>query len=111
MIVMPIVYVRDMDVSIEFYERLGFEARSRSPMWSELTAGEGTVLALHGTRGEEAGTTELALVAEEPLERVAERVTPLRGIADEAFGRSLVVEDPDGLRIQVNEHEDAPAGS
>ena len=27
-----------------------------------------------------------------------------RGIADEAFGRSLVVRDPDGLEIQINEH-------
>ena len=109
--VMPIVYVRDMDASIDFYERLGFEARTRSPMWTELAAGEGSVLALHGARGDEAGTTELALVAEEPLEQVAERVRPLRGIADETFGRSLVVEDPDGLRIQVNEHEAASAGS
>jgi catechol 2,3-dioxygenase-like lactoylglutathione lyase family enzyme len=104
MILMPIVYVRDMDASIAFYERLGFAVSSRSPMWSELRAGEGAVLALHAA-GDDAGRIELSMVAEQPLERVAEVTTPVRGIADEAFGRSLVLEDPDGLRIQVNEHD------
>ncbi len=28
-----------------------------------------------------------------------------RGIADEAFGRSIVLQDPNGLQIQVNEHD------
>lgn len=102
---MPIVYVTDMDASLAFYESLGFEIMSRSEMWSRLRAGDGAVLALHGAGPEGAAQVELALVAEEPLERVAERVPPRRGIADEAFGRSLVVEDPDGMRIQVNEHD------
>jgi hypothetical protein len=39
------------------------------------------------------------------LEQVSDRITPARGIADEAFGRSLVIKDPNGLAIQVNEHE------
>jgi hypothetical protein len=52
----------------------------------------------------------LSLQADEPLESVAERLeaagVPLsRGIADERFGRSMVIQDPDGLPIQVNEHE------
>jgi len=28
-----------------------------------------------------------------------------RGVADEAFGRSIVVSDANGLRIQINEHD------
>jgi hypothetical protein len=45
------------------------------------------------------------MVAKQPLERLAE-VSPLaRGIADEAFGRSIVLQDPNGLQIQVNEHD------
>ena len=104
---MPIVYVRDMDESVAFYERLGFEVdtRSRSQMWTELKAGDGAVLALHSAQGDEPGRVELSLVADERLERIAEIASPARGIADEAFGRSLVLEDPNGLRIQVNEHD------
>ena len=45
------------------------------------------------------------MVAEQPLERIAELVPLARGIADEAFGRSLVLVDPNGLEIQVNEHD------
>jgi catechol 2,3-dioxygenase-like lactoylglutathione lyase family enzyme len=109
-ILMPIVYVQDMDSSIAFYERLGFAPKSRGEMWSELAAGDGAVLALHKAPADHVGRVELALVAEEPLERVAELVPPYRGIADEAFGRSLVVQDPDGMKIQVNEHDPTFAG-
>jgi catechol 2,3-dioxygenase-like lactoylglutathione lyase family enzyme len=105
MILMPIVYVQDMEASIAFYERLGFAPKSRSEMWSELSAGDSAVLALHKAPPEHVGRVELALVSKEPLERVAEIVAPHRGIADEAFGRSLVVQDPNGMKIQVNEHD------
>ncbi len=109
MILMPIVYVSDMDEAVAFYERLGFAPAKRSAMWSELKAGGGAILALHKTvEGAPPGHVELALVADEPLERVAERVPVARDIADEAFGRSLVVQARDGLRIQVNEHNDSP---
>ena len=107
MILMPIVYVRDMDESVAFYERLGFEVdvQRRSRHWTELKAGDGAVLALHSAQGREAGRVELSMVAEEALERLAAAAPVARGIADEAFGRSLVLEDPNGLRIQVNEHD------
>ena len=45
------------------------------------------------------------MVADEPLERLAGTGSLASGIADEAFGRSLVRSDPDGLQIQVNEHD------
>lgn len=107
MILMPIVYVRDMDESVAFYERLGFEVdvKSRSHGWTELQAGEGAVLALHTAEDGKEGRVELSMVAEQPLERLAEISAPARGIADEAFGRSLVLQDPNGLQIQVNEHD------
>jgi catechol 2,3-dioxygenase-like lactoylglutathione lyase family enzyme len=103
-IVMPIVYVRDMDESVAFYEQLGFEVdiRSRSRSWTELRGRGRTLLALHSAEGEGAGRVELSMVAEEPLERLAKSARVARGIADEAFGRSIVLEDPSGLRIQVN---------
>jgi catechol 2,3-dioxygenase-like lactoylglutathione lyase family enzyme len=106
-ILMPIVYVRDMDESVAFYERLGFEIdiRSRSRSWTELKAGEGAVLALHSAEGDKAGRVELSMVADQPLERLAEVASLARGISDEAFGRSMVLQDPSGLQIQVNEHD------
>ena len=105
MILMPIVYVADMDRSVEFYESLGFEVLSTSPYWSQLRAGDGAVLALHSAQS--GGRVELALVAEGRLEDVQERhaAALARPIADEAFGRSLVISDPDGLRLQVNKHD------
>jgi len=106
-ILMPIVYVRDMDDSVAFYERLGLEVdiQSRSQNWTEMKVGEGAVLALHSAEGGKAGRVELSMVADQPLEAVADLVPVARGIADEAFGRSVVLEDPNGLQIQVNEHD------
>jgi catechol 2,3-dioxygenase-like lactoylglutathione lyase family enzyme len=103
-ILMPIVYVKDMDASLAFYEGLGFEVETRSPMWSRLKAGDGAALALHGEIDGNAGRIELALDAE-ALDSLAGRPDLARGIADEAFGRSLVLRDPNGLAIQVNEHD------
>jgi catechol 2,3-dioxygenase-like lactoylglutathione lyase family enzyme len=109
MILMPIVFVSEMERSIEFYESLGFEPQTRSPMWTELKAGERAILALHHAEQlpEQSERVELALVSEEPLEHVEERFRSglARPIADEAFGRSLILRDPDGLEIQVNEHD------
>jgi catechol 2,3-dioxygenase-like lactoylglutathione lyase family enzyme len=107
---LPIVYVTDMDASIAFYRALGFAPRSIGPTWSVL-AGGGTQLALHGASigAQRARPLELAASANEALEAVearaqAHELTIVRGIADEAFGRSLILRDPDGLDIQVNEH-------
>ena len=109
MILMPIVYVTDMARSIEFYASLGFALASRSDHWSELTAGDGAVLALHLATSlpDPTPRVELALVALEPLEQVQERYRDAlsRAITDEAFGRSLALRDPDGLEIFVNEHD------
>jgi catechol 2,3-dioxygenase-like lactoylglutathione lyase family enzyme len=103
-ILMPIVYVREMDASLAFYESLGFEVESRSPMWSRLNAGDGAALALHGEVDGNAGHIELAMNADD-LDVLAGRNDVARGIADEAFGRSLVLRDPNGLAIQVNSHD------
>jgi catechol 2,3-dioxygenase-like lactoylglutathione lyase family enzyme len=108
MILMPIVYVSDMERSTGFYASLGFRIRSRSAMWTELDAGEGAVLALHHAENlPPSQRVELALVAEDSLERFAEQLghALARPTADEAFGRSLILRDPDGLEIQVNEHD------
>jgi len=114
MVVMPIVYVTDIQASVSFYGALGFteRRRSRSDNWVELT-GEAGMLALHRSTGEARptnGRVELSLATTEPLEHVREAlvnagVTSAGPVMDEAFGRSLIVTDPDGLEIQINEHD------
>ena len=118
MIVMPVVFVSDMEESVRFYELLGLQVdtKGRSGAWTELRGG-GALVALHAAGAAEpsqppegAGRVELAFVASEPLETLEGRLlaagaTFAQRISDESFGRSLIVQDPDGLPIQVNEHD------
>jgi catechol 2,3-dioxygenase-like lactoylglutathione lyase family enzyme len=111
--VMPIRYVADIAASQRFYAVLGLEPdlASRSGNWSELAAGGG-ILALHTARqsatAEDAGL-ELCFLTEEPLEALVSRLKAEGiandGIVDENFGRLLRVTDPDGMLIQINEHD------
>jgi catechol 2,3-dioxygenase-like lactoylglutathione lyase family enzyme len=111
---MPIVYVTDMGRALDFYTALGLQPvhTDRSGMWSELALGD-ALLGLHKTDRvplEQASHIELALVSEEPLEQLVMRLKAAglsleREITDEAFGRSILLRDPDGLAIQVNEHD------
>jgi catechol 2,3-dioxygenase-like lactoylglutathione lyase family enzyme len=111
-----IVYVTDMERSLSWYRSVlaGAELVSTSPYWTEFSVGGATV-ALHVADSVERGTqVGLALVAERPLEDITSDlggvgVDAARPICDEPFGRSMVVEDPDGLQIQINEH--LPPGS
>jgi catechol 2,3-dioxygenase-like lactoylglutathione lyase family enzyme len=112
--VMPIRYVADVEESERFYAVLGLsvERRGRTPGWSEL-AGRAGLVGLHDADGGDPprapGTVELVLVADEPLEAVLQRLDaagyPHEPIADEAFGRFLKIVDPDGLVLQVQEHD------
>src|SRR5438552_15929263 len=101
MILMPIVYVTDIERSLPFYQALGAKLTEKgwNKYWTELQYGD-AILALHhwveGVDGH--GRVELAFVAEENLEQVVERLKeagiPLyRSISDEDFGRSLQVKD------------------
>ena len=112
MILMPIVYVTDMSRSRSFYERLGFELIMSSEWWSELRAGDGAVLALHKSQDPptDGSHLELAMVATEHLETVLDQLTAhgvaiVGPIASEEFGRSMKIIDPDGLVIQISEHD------
>ncbi|GAA1017404.1 hypothetical protein Aple_032850 [Acrocarpospora pleiomorpha] len=126
MIVMPVVYASDVERSLGFYQTLGLtvRAKGRSGKWAELAAPGGGLIALHaahpGPPGAEpaepdtavpAGGVTLCLVSPAPLDDLVERmgeagVEPVRGVSDEAFGRSVVFADPDGLLIQINEHDE-----
>jgi len=114
MLVMPIVYVSDLERSLSFYQALGFEfvRRQRSGHWIELRMGDAR-LGLHSLETLPQGgqqRVELALESQEPLEVLQERLmlagVPLeRVVTDEAFGYSLAVRDPDGLLIQINQRD------
>lgn len=106
----PIVYVTDMDRSVEWYcTVLGARPGYRSPAWTSLPVGDAT-LGLHIIDSRSEGShVALSLVATEALEAVSSRleeagITIAKPICEEDFGRSLVVVDPDGTTIQVNEH-------
>ena len=109
---MPIVYVTDIAKALDFYTALGLQGSKHSAMWAELSLGDAS-LALHYTNKlpeKQIGRVELAMVAPAPLEKLVERLkavgVPLEcDITDEAFGRSIQVRDPDGLIIQINEHD------
>jgi catechol 2,3-dioxygenase-like lactoylglutathione lyase family enzyme len=109
--VMPIRYTTDVAALVSFYRAIGLEvdSSSRPGTWVELPAAGG-MLALHRVDTPvDAGACELSFEADEPLEKVVERLraagfTP-EPILDEAFGRSVRVMDPDGVWVQVNENE------
>lgn len=114
---MPIRYVRDMAGARRFYQALGLRhdftsrpTRRGTSHWSELL-GESGGLALHHMPADaEHPPVELSFEAGEPLEAVVARLRaagyePATEIVDEAFGRSFTVRDPEGLLIQVNEHD------
>lgn len=112
--VMPIVYVSDVDRATAFYQALGLapDEASRSGAWAQLRLGD-AALGLHQARPLPVAANErveLCFATEEKLERLvdhlaAQGIHPARDITDEAFGRSLTVTDPDGLEIQINEHD------
>ncbi|MCH8129761.1 MAG: VOC family protein [Acidobacteria bacterium] len=107
----PIIYTTDMPAAVAWYSTvLGSEPTYTSDMWSSFEVA-GATLGVHRVETlPDRGRVELSLVATEALHDVLARVTaagiePLRGIADETFGRSFVLEDPDGSPVQVNEHD------
>jgi catechol 2,3-dioxygenase-like lactoylglutathione lyase family enzyme len=127
---MPIRYVHDMDAARRFYEALGLAVAfaGRAPLrggtrWVEMVGPDGGAVALHQAEdgwgepgsGKPEGAVsshplDLSFEAAEPLEEVVARLTargypPATAIVDESFGRSFTVRDPEGLTIQVNEHD------
>lgn len=113
---LPIVYVTDIVRALTFYQALGAKIQHASQMWAELRLGP-HALALHCHDEESSGVQQmaLALVAHKALEEIIEDLTEAdvaitNQVVDEAFGRSLTIYDPDGLPIQINEHDVALYG-
>ena len=115
--VMPIRYVRDVAGASRFYQALGLRHdftsrpnRRGHSVWTELLADTGGVALHYAPEDSPSPAVELSLESDEPLEDVATRLRSAgyelaTAIVDESFGRSFTVRDPEGLVIQVNEHD------
>ena len=106
----PIVYTANTKAAVAWYgDVLGIKPSYQSDMWTSFDVGDAALGIHHVDELPERGRVEISLVTAEALEMVELRladhgIEPKRGISDEAFGRSLVLEDPDGTLVQVNEH-------
>jgi len=111
---MPVVYIRQIASVLPFYHALGFQfvAGDRAGEWVELRLGS-AILMLHRSEhpsSEAPRSIELSFVSAEPLEEVVARLAaagfPIdHPIIDESFGRYVTVQAPDGLVLQINEHD------
>ncbi len=113
---MTIVYVRNTDAVMPFYQALGMKpiAIDRRREWIELQLGD-AILGLHqsdqpSSLSVRSRSAELSLISHEPLETFLERLaaagfTTDHPILDETFGRYVMIEAPDGFLIQVNEED------
>ncbi len=111
-----VIYARDMNESVPFYETLGLPRTTPGEideMWNEFGLGDGA-LALHGLgNGELPISTgrvqvNINVPADGTLEAVLARCKDQEyevgtGIEDQGFGRFFWVRDPDGLPVQINE--------
>jgi predicted lactoylglutathione lyase len=109
-----ILSVSSVEHAAAFYVALGFVLGSRgiSPYWAELRVGE-SLIGLHRDntlKTPDSGRVLIMLNAEMPLERMVDQFARAgiqleRETADETFGRSIQVRDPDGMLIQINERD------
>jgi hypothetical protein len=109
-----ILSVSSVEHAAEFYQAIGFELGDRgiSHYWAEMTVGN-SFIGLHrddNLKTRDSGRVFVMLNAEIPLEMMIDQLYKSgiqleREIADETLGRSIQVCDPDGMLIQINEHE------
>ena len=111
---LTLLYVRDVARALPFYQTLGFEIalRERTGDYVQLRMGD-AVLGLHKAEqpsSKERGGIHFSLIVHEKLESLLERLNAAgfstsHPIIDESFGRSVQLEAPEGLLIQVDENE------
>jgi hypothetical protein len=107
---MSIVYPSNMGAALNFYRAIGLTPTKQGNLWSELEVGDarlGLQSADPFVRGEK---VNLVLISRKPLEEVIQRLAAngikVPGkITDEAYGRSLLLHDPDGNVLMINEYD------
>jgi len=104
------VMTADIDRLRTFYEEgLGVRAGEQSGNWVPFALPAAT-FALHGANPDaDFGLVALSFSVDDIDAAVARfeaaGAKVLRGVADEAFGRRAVLEDPDGRTIEIVQHE------
>jgi|SRR5579871_1557336 len=107
----PMIHVKDMAASIQFYLALGgaLVTRSRDNDWAQIALGGAEIgLLAHPPNPEQQeGIVELNFEYEGSLDTLQTQLEEAdikiaRGAADEAFGAQLQIETPDGLLIKIN---------
>jgi len=107
---MSLIYPTNIERSVNFYRTLGFTLNTERKLWAELRLGD-AALGLQGSdpwvRGEQIRLVLVSKVALEELiaELQKNGVRVDHEIADEAYGRSVLIHDPDGNPILINEYD------
>ena len=102
------VWVTDLEASLEWYQRLGFEAGPRYGVWQVMNVEGEARFALHeGTRPPGPSTAVVAFGVDD-LEAEINRlgaldITPIDEITDTGATRFVTFADPDGNEIQLLE--------
>ena len=102
-------WVRDVDVSLAYYQDLGLEPGPRYGDWQELQIGGTCRFAIHGGRPDTVGTPnaqvsiEVVSLDEAIADLAAKGHEPIEEITDTGYNRFTTYPDPDGNLIQVIE--------
>ncbi|MGN6299862.1 MAG: VOC family protein [Angustibacter sp.] len=108
----PVRFTADVRAGAQFARLLGLARRVESSRggWVELVAGGGGMLALHDARTsasrQPSGRTTLSAECDDAdalAARLKDAGYPDATVYDEAYGRVLVVTDPDGAQVAVDE--------
>ena len=107
---MPLLHVKAMGPALDFFTKLGLEPGfgSRDGDWAEMQAGSATLGLLAHPPSERDERVELTFTTGQPLAELEERLAAagveiLRGAADEGFGYQLILRDPDGYPVKINQ--------
>lgn len=105
-------YVSDLGRMREFYERaLEVKPAFQAGNWLPFNLERGGTFALHGVRDADRDVQRFNMSLDvDDIDTAVARWRArggmvLRGVADEAFGRRAIVEDPDGRQFEIVEHE------
>lgn len=107
---MPLVHVKQLAPALDFFAKLGFEPGygSRDGDWAELRVGGAALGLLAHPPSERDERVELTFTTSQSLTELEERLAAagvdiLRGAADEGFGYQLILRDPDGYPVKINQ--------
>jgi len=107
---MPLVHVQDMARARDFYTKLGIQTgfASRDGDWAAPPACSSALGLLAHPPSARDERVELTFTTNQSLTELEERlaaagVDTLRGAADEGFGYQLILRDPDGYPVKINQ--------